>query len=147
MTLAASRHDSDFYAWANEQAGLLHAGTLTHADIENIADGIESMGKSEKRERISRLTGPMVHLLNWHFPPEKRTRRWGLTLKEHRRHVADVLDDNPSVRSHLLEATAKAYGTATIVAERETGLRESTFSPVCPWSYDQMVDGRFWPAG
>ena len=52
----ATLYDTDFYAWANEQAALLRAGRLSEADIENIAEEIESMGRSEKRELINRLT-------------------------------------------------------------------------------------------
>ena len=43
-------YDRDFYAWANEQAALLREGKLGDADIEHIAQEIESMGKTEKRE-------------------------------------------------------------------------------------------------
>ena len=50
-------YERDFYAWANEQAALLRAGKLDHADIENIAEEIESMGRSEKRELVSKWTG------------------------------------------------------------------------------------------
>ena len=50
-----SNHDTDFYGWANEQAALLRAGRLDAADIANIAEEIESMGKAEKRELINRL--------------------------------------------------------------------------------------------
>ncbi|MFZ2871945.1 MAG: DUF29 family protein [Zavarzinia sp.] len=42
-----SLYDRDFYAWANEQAALLRAGKLDKADIANIAEEIESMGRSE----------------------------------------------------------------------------------------------------
>lgn len=49
-------YDRDFYAWANEQAALLREGKLSQADIEHIAQEIESMGRTEKRELISRLT-------------------------------------------------------------------------------------------
>ena len=56
-------HDQDFYAWANEQAALLRAGRLSEADIEHIAEEIESMGKTEKRELVSRLTILLLHLL------------------------------------------------------------------------------------
>ena len=35
-------YDRDFYAWANEQARLLRDGKLKQADIENIAEEIES---------------------------------------------------------------------------------------------------------
>ena len=48
-------YDQDFYAWANEQAGLLRAGRLSEADIEHIAEEIESMGKSEKFRLPDRL--------------------------------------------------------------------------------------------
>ena len=45
-----SLYEQDFYAWAHEQAALLRAGALSAADIENIAEEIESMGRGEKRE-------------------------------------------------------------------------------------------------
>jgi hypothetical protein len=40
-----SGYDRDFYAWANEQAALLRAGKFAQADLEHIAEEIESMGK------------------------------------------------------------------------------------------------------
>jgi hypothetical protein len=43
--MSDSNYDSDFYAWANEQAALLRAGRLGQADIEHIAQEIESMGR------------------------------------------------------------------------------------------------------
>ncbi len=52
--MSNSLYERDFYAWANEQAALLRAGKLDSADIENIAEEIESMGRSEKRELINR---------------------------------------------------------------------------------------------
>jgi hypothetical protein len=39
----------------------------------------------------------------------------------------------------------QAYRLAAIEAERETGLSESTFPTVCPFSFEQMMDERFWP--
>ena len=59
----SATYDTDFYAWANEQAALLRSGNLSAADIENIAEEIESMGKSEKRELVNRLTVLLLHLL------------------------------------------------------------------------------------
>ncbi len=58
-------YDRDFYAWANEQAGLLRAGRLTDVDIAHIAEEIESLGKSEKRELVGRLAVLLLHLLKW----------------------------------------------------------------------------------
>ena len=45
-----------FCAWANEQAALLREGRFSAADIANIAEEIESMGRGEKRELVNRLT-------------------------------------------------------------------------------------------
>ena len=41
--------EADFYAWANEQAALLRQGKLAQADVERIAEEMESIGKTEKR--------------------------------------------------------------------------------------------------
>jgi hypothetical protein len=56
-------YERDFYAWANEQAVLLRAERLDAADIENIAEEIESMGRGEKRELVNRLAVLLLHLL------------------------------------------------------------------------------------
>lgn len=66
-------YDRDFYAWANEQAALLREGKLSQADIEHIAQEIESMGRTEKRELVGRLTVLLLHLLKWRYQPQKRT--------------------------------------------------------------------------
>lgn len=49
-TMTGNLYVTDFFAWANEQAALLRAGKLSTADIEHIAEEIESMGKTEQRE-------------------------------------------------------------------------------------------------
>lgn len=140
-------HERDFYAWAIEQAGLLRAGRLSEADIEHIAEEIESMGKTEKRELVSRLTVLMVHLLKWQFQPVLRGNSWRLTIEEQRNQIEDHLADNPSLKSSLEEAGKSAYRNAILVAARETGFDRGTFPSVCPWSYGQIMDPDFWPSG
>ncbi len=58
----SSLYDEDFHAWANEQAALLRQGKLGQVDLEHIALEIESMGRTERRELVSRLTVLMLHL-------------------------------------------------------------------------------------
>jgi len=60
-------YESDFYAWAMEQAALLRARRFDTADIDNIAEEIESMGRGEKRELVNRLAVLLLHLLKWQF--------------------------------------------------------------------------------
>ena len=111
-------YDRDFHAWAGEQAALLRAGRLAEADIAHIAEEIESMGRGEKRELISRLKVLLVHLLKWRFQPAGRGNSWRLTIAEQRREVADHLDDNPSLRAQLDAAIVSAYGGAILAAAR-----------------------------
>src|ERR1700691_5077700 len=99
-----SDYDRDFYAWANKQAALLRAGKLSEADFEHIAAEIESMGKTEKRELISRLTVLLLHLLKWRYQPEKRGASWEASIRVQRNRFADHLEDNPSLRPLLPQA-------------------------------------------
>src|ERR1700679_4004614 len=96
-----SLYETDFFAWANEQASLLRAGNLSSADIEHIAEEIESMGKSEKRELVSRLTVLLLHLLKWQFRPGLRGNSYRYTIKVQRRDLARHLADNPSLSAQL----------------------------------------------
>jgi hypothetical protein len=143
--MSSALYDRDFYAWTTEQAGLLRAGKLSEADLEHIAEEIESMGKSEKRELISRLVVLMLHLLKWEFQPVRRDNSWKNTIRLQRRELAEHLKDNPSLKSQLPEAMNYAYGNAIIQASDETGFPESTFPATCPWSFDQLMNPDFWP--
>lgn len=132
-------HDRDFCAWASEQAALLRAGRLTDADSANIAEEIESMGRGEQNQLTNRLAVLLAHLLKWQFQPGLRGNSWRLTIREQRRRSARVLTQNPSLRAKLDEIIAEAYGDALLIAERETGLSESTFPAACPWTYEEAV--------
>jgi hypothetical protein len=69
MPAKPTRYEHDFYAWSREQAALLRSGKVSRADLTNIAEEIESMGKAEKREHINRLTVLLLHLVKWRFSP------------------------------------------------------------------------------
>ncbi|PWB83371.1 MAG: DUF29 domain-containing protein [Methylocystaceae bacterium] len=138
-------YESDFHAWAKEQAALLRAGKLMQADIDRIAEEIDSMGRTEKRELVSRLTILLLHLLKWRFQPTLRGRSWRLSVEGQRLDVESHLADNPSLKAALEAAIAQAYRRAAIDAQRETGLDAAVFPVACPWSFDQIMDPGFWP--
>jgi hypothetical protein len=144
-TMSNTLYDQDFYAWANEQAALLRAGKLEAADIEHIAEEIESMGRSEKRELINRLTVLLIHLLKWRYQPALRSGSWRLTIEEQRYRLEDHLADNPSLKAQLDRVMHDAYRRARLGAERETGLLRTAFPEVCPFSFDEAIRGDFWP--
>jgi hypothetical protein len=138
-------YQTDFYAWAMEQAELLRAGRLADADIANIAEEIESMGRGEKRELVNRLTILLIHLLKWRFQPGFRGASWSSSIREQRIRLRSHLKDNPSLTAKLDEAFAEAYELAVIGAARETGLPEAGFPKSAPCRFEQAMDDALWP--
>jgi hypothetical protein len=138
-------YERDFYAWANEQAALLRAGRLVEADLENVAEEIESIGRSEKRELTNRLKVLLTHLFQWRFQPAMRGNSWRLTIEEECLKVSHHMGDNPSLKDWLPEGLASAYRKAILVATIETGFDSETFPRACPWTYEQIMDAAFWP--
>ena len=145
MATSNALYDQDFYAWSNQQAALLRAGKLSQADIENIAEEIESMGKSEKRELVNRLIVLMLHLLKWQYQPIGRGASWEASIKGQRLDIERHLRDNPSLKSQLPEAISDAYSRALIDVVGETKLSEDTFPMACPYSFEKMMQKGFWP--
>lgn len=145
--MSRSLYDADFYAWAEQQAALLRAGNLAAADIELIAEEIESMGRSEKRELLSRLEVLLMHLLKWRHQPSHRGASWEASIANTRDQIADHLADNPSLKAKLPEFMETAYRRAARQARVETGLAASTFPDGCPWPFEQAMDDGFWPDG
>jgi hypothetical protein len=138
-------YDTDFYDWTKQQAALLRSGDLSGADLQNIAEEIESMGKSEKRELRSRLTILLLHMLKWTHQPEKRVPSWEATIRVQRPEITEHLDENPSLKHELDESITRAYKTAREQAAGETGLPRSTFPLDCPWTFDEMINEDHWP--
>ena len=145
MSVKSPLYDRDFYAWSREQAELLRAGKLAEADIEHIAEEIDSMGRTEKRELISRLSVLLLHLLKWRHQPGKRGPSWEASISNQRDALADHLDDNPSLKPLLPQALASAYRSARRDAVAETGLAKSAFPETSPWPVDEVLDDEFWP--
>lgn len=138
-------YDKDFYGWAMEQAALLRAGRLDDVDVAHLAEEIEDLGKSEKRELTSRLTVLLTHLLKWQLQPERRGRSWRLTIAEQRDSVLDHLDDNPSLRAQLPDILARAWRSGLRAAQSQTELELDLFPRANPWTQQQILDAEFYP--
>jgi hypothetical protein len=113
MPVKKALYDRVFYAWSRQQFELLRKGRLADADIEHIADEIDSMRRTEKRELNSRLSVLLLHLMKWRYKPEKRSPGWEASIRVQRNRVADHLADNPSLRPLLPKALASAYRDAS----------------------------------
>jgi len=135
--------EQDFYAWTQQQAQFLKNRQLDRIDWTQIAEEIEDMGRSEKRQLASRLEVLVMHLLKWQFQPNLRSRSWELTIKEQRLRLNRLLEENPSLRSNIETVLTQSYPLAVVRAEQETGL--SNFPAICPYSLKSILSEQFYP--
>jgi hypothetical protein len=138
-----AEYERDLYSWSREQARLVREGRWDLVDRENVAEEIESLGRTEFNKLESALRVLLMHMLKWDHQPERRSRSWALSIKDQRLEFAEVLADNPGLKSRQDEALARAHQRARIAAAKETGLDEETFPNACPYSWEDITVRRF----
>jgi hypothetical protein len=138
-------YEKDFYAWLRHNAELIRKGKFSEVDTENVAEELESMSRSEKRELINRFTVLLTHLLKWQFQPPKRTRSWQNTMMMQRIDIRELLEDSPSLRYEIEPKIEIAYEKAKLSAEDETGIDQKHFPGSCPFLLEQILDDNFFP--
>ena len=144
---ATTSYDKDVILWSQEQARLLRAGGFAELDIEHLADEIEDVGKSEKRELASRMAVLLAHLLKWSRQPKMRTHSWRSTIGFQRKRIALAIKATPSLKAVMRDPNWQEdmWLDALAQASRETGLTVEELPDACPWTMDQAADQDFWP--
>lgn len=145
MTVNQSLYDQDFHAWTEQQARLLRGGRLADTDLIHLAEEIETLGASERRELESRLKILLAHLLKWQYQASARTAGWLGIIDEQRDQLDTLLRQSPSLRRLVPEYLSAAYPKARRSAARETGLASAQFPPACPYGEAQVLDPEFLP--
>ncbi len=138
------KYDEDLYQWTLEQGRALRDRATNALDYDNLAEEIESLGRSDKREIESRLENLLVHLLKWRCQPEWRSVSWEASIDEARRRIGRVIEDSPSLRSYPGEVLSKAYR----YARRNKAIRalELLHLPEnCPWVIEDVLSEEFLP--
>jgi len=139
-------YDQDFYTWTQQMAIALRQQNWTALDIENLAEEIEALGKSDRRALKSRLEILIMHFLKWQFQPSQRSNSWKATVTEQRLRIQDLLSDSPSLKNYLSEILPTAYQNGRQLAADETGLTLDTFPATCPYSDEQLLESDDWLA-
>lgn len=144
-TLDRPLYESDFMRWTQEQASKLRDRAHNEIDWDNVAEEIESLGRSERYEIDSRLKVLLVHLLKWRFQPQGQSGSWKASIREQRQRIARRLRDSPSLKQYPAEVLAAEYELAMPHVADETGLPEETFSSQCPFTIEQVLDQDWLP--
>ena len=141
----AAAYEADFYAWSQDQAARLRELQPSSIDWGNVAEEIESLGRSDKRAIESDLAVVLLHLLKWRCQPKKRKPGWQSSVTEHRWRIARLLRESPSLRNYPKEVLAGEYYIARLKAVGETKTDPEVFPLACPFTVDQILDPDFWP--
>jgi hypothetical protein len=144
---AAAAYDKDVILWSEQQARLLRAGRFDDLDVEHLADEIEDVGKSEKRELASRMAVLLAHLLKWSLQPKMRSNSWRSTIVVQRKRVALAIRATPSLKAVMGDPDWREdmWLDAVAQAQKETGLALEDLPAACPWTMEQAAERDFWP--
>jgi hypothetical protein len=114
-------YDGDLALWAEDQARVLRSAANARVNLpidwENVAEEIESLGRSQGRELASRAGVILVHLMKLQASPATEPRAgWRETIIEQRSEIRRLLQDSPSLRQAVDGAIAREIGRAAYQA-------------------------------
>ncbi len=139
MAKIGTLYDTDFALWADQQADAIEHGRWADIDVDNVAEEIRALSRTDRRELRSRLKVMLAHILKQRYQPERASKSWTTSIDKQAEGIALVLEESPSLRRELDERMQKAYGDAVRSAARETGLARETFPPRLPEDLARQV--------
>jgi len=104
MPKAGELYDRDFVVWTEQQAAALRRakGSNLPLDWDNLAEEIESLGKSQRTELNSQVRRILRHLFKLESSLAADPRRgWRTTILDARTEIEDVLEESPSLRHEI----------------------------------------------
>jgi len=148
MQLQSSLYEKDFYLWIEHTVTSLKKKQFKNLDLDNLIVELESMGKREKRELISRLLVLIEHLLKlqyWETEKGDNARGWKNTVIEQRKQIEIVLRESPSLKNLLPELLPTTYQDAREVFLRKAELSETTVPVESPFTLRTLLDPDYFP--
>ena len=134
-----THYEADYYSWSQEQAALLRAGRLDQIDLENLAEEIESLGRSDRRSLGSQIQRVMIHLLKWRHQPRRRSNSWRESILDGRDQIQRLLEESPSLRGAVAAWVEERYRGGRSKASLETRLPLGAFPKECPFTVEQVL--------
>jgi hypothetical protein len=81
-----------------------------------------------------------MHLLQWHYQPEKRSESWRSTITEQRICIEGLLEDSPSLKPLLSEVFEDCYQKARLKASDETQIKLIFFPKESPFTLEETLE-------
>lgn len=143
-------HDTDFYAWTQEQARLLREAATERSnspiDWEHIAEELDIMGGQVKDAIRSHLATVIEHLLKMEHSRDPYPRRkWRFSATKARRHLQDKLEEYPSLQRWPAEILEKAWLDGRDDAYQDDGIAIDVLPKECPYALEDLRNPDWWP--
>ena len=122
MAKIGELYEQDFVLWTEEQAAALRRAKDSNLplDWENLAEEIESLGRSDRRELRSQIRRILRHLFKVEASPAEGPRAgWRSTIRDARTEIEDVLSDSPSLRREVDDVIADQLSFAAGLASAD----------------------------
>jgi len=134
-------YERDFAEWSDRTAELIRAGKFEQVDAENVAEEIESLGKSERHQLRSRITQIIEHLLKLSLTSgpllENNQRGWRASILRQQREIRSLLSDSPSLKRRLTaEELQGCYSDAARTVATEYDVKPHT---QCPFEWSEIL--------
>ncbi|HSZ87866.1 MAG TPA: DUF29 domain-containing protein [Acetobacteraceae bacterium] len=136
-------YDLDIYAWSQRQGALLRrlaAGEhVKDLDWPNIAEAIETVGRSERAALRSHILNVIEHLMKLQASLAVEPRAgWQETIDRARSEIEDLLNDSPSLRTKVSGLVTKMLPKARRFIDKAlTRHGETARVPLATITYDE----------
>lgn len=132
-------YTSDFSVWIDQTAQLLREHRWHELDLPNLIEEVEDLGKSERRGLVSQLTRLLLHLLKWHYQPQRRSDSWLDSITDARTQIDLIIEDSPSLKYYPAEKLEESYQRARRQAAKQTQLTIAVFPAICPYAIENVL--------
>ena len=98
---ALSLYEEDILLWVKDTSAKLKAGDFENLDLENLIEEVESLGISQRKELLSRLTVLLAHILKRiyvNLPHDYNG--WERTISTQGIQLRVLLKEVPSLKTH-----------------------------------------------
>ena len=138
---ADSLYERDPYSWALAQARALRQHQAGELDWDNLAEEVTDLARRDAHALQSNCELLIAHLLKLAHAPDSIRRRnqrlWRLHARNARRRIADLLAENPGLRSRTDELFARAWPYGRDQALIELRCDDAALPNACPWKFEQ----------
>lgn len=141
--VSQSLYDTDYNLWVLETVAKLQAKDFENLDLENLVEEVLDLSKRDKRKLESLLARLFEHLLKlkyWESERERNKGHWEREITNFRLQIIRLLEDSPSLRSHLENRLTKLYQDGCQLASKRSQLPLNTFPSSPIGNLEQILD-------